>query len=47
MAEVKKEVPNQLTDEDGLDKACEAAHDISVIDNTLYIARTYLGNAND
>ena len=42
-----KAVPKQLTDEDGLDRAYGAENDISIIDNTLYIAGTKVGRASD
>ena len=41
-----KEVPKQITDKEGLDGACDAAHDISIIDNNLFIAGTKLGRAS-
>ena len=37
----------QLTDKDGLDRSNSADNDISIIDNTVYIARTHLGRASD
>ena len=32
----------QLTDEDGLDRSYEAKNDLSIIDNTVYIAGTHM-----
>ena len=34
----EKTVVNHITDKDGLDWAYDAANDIAIIDNTLYIA---------
>ena len=42
-----KAVPKQLTDNTRLGRASEAAHDISIIDNTLYIAGPKFGRASD
>ena len=44
--EQKVEV-KQLTDQDGLDRSYSADNYISIIDNTVYIARTHLGRASD
>ena len=38
---------NQLTDKDGLDGSCEAKHDLSIIDNTVYIAGTHMNRPSD
>ena len=40
-------VSKQFTDKDGLDRAYGAAHDISIIDNTLYVAGTKMGRASE
>ena len=42
-----KEVPKQLTDNDGLDRAYAPANCVSIIDNTLHIAGTKVGGASD
>ena len=44
--EPKAEV-KQLTDKDGLDRSYDAENDISIIDNTIYIAGTHSGRASD
>ena len=38
---------NKLTDQDGFDKSYCADNDLSVIDNTVYIAGTYMNRASD
>ena len=43
----KKAEVNQLTDKAGSDRSYNADNDLSIIDNTLYIARTHIERAND
>ena len=38
---------NQLTDEDGLDRSYAAKNDLSIIDNTVYIAGTHMKRPSD
>ena len=38
---------NQLTDKDGLDRSYSADNDLSIIDNTVYIAGTHMHRASD
>ena len=42
-----KEEVKQLTDKDGLDRSYDAANDISITDNTIYLAGTRIGRASD
>ena len=44
--ERKAEV-SQLTDKDGLDRSYSADNDLSIIDNTVYIAGTHMNRASD
>ena len=37
---------NQLTDQDGFDRSYCADNDVAVIDNTVYIAGTYMNTAS-
>ena len=38
---------HQLTDQDGLDRSYSADNDLSIIDNTVYIAGTHMNRASD
>ena len=38
---------SQLTDKDGLDRSYSADNDLSIIDNTVYIAGTHMNRASD